>query len=281
MLGIMTLQDMAIENANMDGIYLTSTIDANQQHTYCQNINIQKSKFTGCHRNGISVIDAEEVTIANNEFLEITGDPGAPVDVEPNHPEQHGNRIAIRDNFAYRCYRGISLSLQFSGPESENFRGETVTGNSINGMLYGWGVYVLLQHAGATVSGNTIERPATEGILVEGSSGVQVTSNVTTDSGRCHTTGNCSRPASGVGIRLIDSLHSYGTAMSNGNTVTGNTIKDTQETPTLLYGVDFSSTGKGNTIERNLVSRFDPARGMVVRVSGTAEFNKISRNSKQ
>jgi hypothetical protein len=63
--------------------------------------------------------------------------------------------------------------------------------------------------------------------------------------------------------------------------VAGNTIRDTQESPSLVYGVDFASEGKGNTIERNVVSRFEPTRGMVVHVSGKAESNKISGNSKQ
>jgi parallel beta-helix repeat protein len=268
----------------MDGIYLTSTIDGPPHRTYCQNINIQKSKFIACHRNGISVIDADDVTIANNYFGDITGDPGASVDIEPNHPEQHGNRIAIRDNDVFRCYRGISLSLQFSGSTSENFRGESVTGNRIREILYGWGIYVLWQQAGATVSRNTIEGTAREGILVVGSSGVQVTNNIITDPGRCFTPGNCARSASGVGIRVIDGISGSSLLSKNkvtGNSVTGNTIKDTQEPPTLLYGVDFASEGNGNTIERNVVSRIDPVRGMVIHVSGNAESNKILANSKQ
>ncbi len=225
------------------------------------------------------MIDADDVTIANNNFRDITGDPGSPVDIEPNYPEQHGSRIAIRDNDVFRCYRGISLSLQSSGPASENFHGEVVTENRIQEIFYGWGIYVLLQQAGATVSGNSIAGTAAEGILVVGSSGVQVTNNVIVDPGRCHTPGNCARPASGVGIHLMDGER--WSRLLTGNTVTGNTIKDDQENPTLLYGIDFSSTGKGNTIQRNVVSRFDSAHGMVVHVSGNAGSNAISGNSKQ
>jgi parallel beta-helix repeat protein len=269
------LQDVTIQNAPMDGLYLTNTVDATQNHTYCQKISVQKSKFIACHRNGVSVIDADDVTIANNEFRDITGDPGAPVDVEPNHPEQHGNRIAIHDNFAFRCYRGIMVTLQNGGPTAENFREETITGNKIVGTLYGYGIYIALQHRGATVSGNTIEGPAGEGIYLLGSSHVQVTNNVITDPGRCHTVGNCRREAAGTGIRL------EGPSYVTGNVITGNTIKDTQNPPTLLYGVEFASDGKGNTIEKNVVSRFDPAHGMVVHVSGKGEPNKISENSKQ
>ena len=276
-----TIQNVTIQNANMDGIYVSNTIDPAQHHTYCQKINIQKCNFIACHRNGISVIDADDMTIANNEFRDVTGDPGSPVDIEPNHPEQHGNRIAIRDNVAYRCYRGFSLVLQFGGAASENFRGESITGNKIVGMLYGWGIYVLLQQAGATISGNTIEGPAGDGILLEGSSGVQVTNNVITDPGRCHTPHNCGRPASGVGIRVVDGRSGSLVRSANGNVVTGNTIKDTQEPPTLLYGIDFSSEGKGNTIEGNVVSRFDPAHGMVVHRSAKADGNRISGNSKE
>jgi len=276
-----TLQNVAIRNATMDGVYLSSTADGTPHHTYCQKINIQKSNFISCHRNGISVIDADDVTIANNEFRDITGDPGSPVDIEPNHPDQHGSRIAIRDNQTWKCYRGISVVLQLAGPTSENFRGESITGNSIQGTMFGWGILVLAQQAGATISGNTIEGPAAEGILLVGSSHVQVTNNVITDPGRCHTPGNCGRPASGVGIRVVDRKDGPLVQYSNENVVAGNTIKDTQQSPSLVYGVDFASEGKGNTIEKNMVSRFEPTRGMVVHVSGMADSNKISGNSKQ
>lgn len=67
----------------------------------------------------------------------------------------------------------------------------------------------------------------------------------------------------------------------NENTITGNIIKDIQDTPSLLYGIDFSSAGKGNSIQRNVVSRFDPRQGMVVHVTGKAGSNTISGNSKQ
>jgi len=268
-----TIENVTIQNAPMDGIYLSSTVDPAQHRTYCQKINIQKCNFIACHRNGISVIDADDVTISNNNFRDITGDPGSPVDVEPDLPEQHGNRIAIRHNLAFRCYRGIMMTLQNGGPTSENFREETIIGNKIVGTLYGYGIYVAVQQRGATVSGNTIEGPAGEGIYLFGSSQVQVTNNVITDPGRCHTVGNCRKEAAGTGIRVE--------GLSDGNVITGNTIKDTQNPPTLLYGVEFSSTGKGNTIERNVVSRFDSTRGMVVHVSGKAESNKISGNSKQ
>jgi hypothetical protein len=63
--------------------------------------------------------------------------------------------------------------------------------------------------------------------------------------------------------------------------VTGNTIKDTQAAPTLLYGIEFNSTGQGNTIQGNMASRFEPTRGSIVHVSGKAESNTISENKKQ
>jgi len=272
-----TVQNVTTQNAPMDGIYLSNTVDPVQHHTYCQKITIDHCNVIANHRNGISVVDGDDVTIVSNNLREMTG--GSAVDIEPNHPEQHGNRIAIRNNVAFRCYNGMSLSLQFSGPASQNFQGEIATGNKIVGMLFGPGVYVLLQRAGATISGNIIEDPAAEGILLWGTSQVQVTNNVITNPGHCHTTGNCARAASGVGIRLKDTEH--GSGILTENTITGNTIKDTQESPSLLYGLDFSSAGKGNIIERNVVSHTDPVRGMVIHVSGKAESNKISGNSEQ
>jgi len=279
------VEGLTIQNANMDGIYLTSTVDGNPHQTYCKKINIQHCSFIACHRNGISVIDAEQLTIAGNKFQEIIGDPGAPVDVEPNNPQEHGSAILITGNNVYRCYRGISLSLQFSGPKSENFRDETVTGNNINGMLYGWGIYVLWQQAGAVISENTISGAAGDGILLVGSSGVQVKNNVVVNPGRCHTTGNCPpKPAIAAGIRILDGISGsrlYSKNVVAGDIVTGNKITDNQQPPTMQYGIDFPSDGTGNTIEGNVASGFDSKRGMVVHVAGKGRSNVISRNTTQ
>jgi len=275
------LEDLTIENVTMDGVYLASTVTPTPYHTYCKKINIRHCNFTACHRNGISVIDADDVMIADNNFRDITGDPGAPVDIEPNRPENHGNRITIRDNQASRCYRGMSIALGLGGPTSANFRDEVITGNKISAVLYGWGTYVGNQRAGAIVSHNTISDTAGEGVFVLGSSGVQVTDNEIVAPGRCHTQGagnpNCEKPASGMGIRLGDDSRAQQEA--TGNTVSGNTIKDDQQRPTLLYGVEFSSKGTGNKIQRNVVSHLDPAHGMVVHGAGGS--NAISENSKQ
>jgi len=269
-----TVQDVTIKNINMDGIYLANSIDPNRRRTYCKKINIQHSNFIACHRNGISVIDAEDVTIAGNKFYDITGDPGAAVDIEPNYPEEHGNRIAIRDNMAHDCYLGFVLSLQNSGPASENFRGDTVTGNDVVATLRGQGIYVGAHQAGVLVSRNNVSGTAGDGIYVLGSSDIQVTDNKIVNPGRCHTQGNCNRPPTAVGIRLNGTIR---------NRVTGNMISDDQGAPTLLYGVEFVTTarGIGNSIQRNVVSHHDPAHGMVVHVTGNVGSNAISENSKQ
>src|SRR5437764_13862483 len=89
--------------------------------------------------------------------------PGSPVDVEPDHPWQHGSRITIRDNEAVRCYRGIGLVLQTGDPTSENFRTESITGNHIRGTLYQCGILVLMQQARATMSDTITEGAAGDG----------------------------------------------------------------------------------------------------------------------
>jgi parallel beta-helix repeat protein len=276
-----TIEDVTIQNASMDGIYLASTISPTLYHTYCQRISIQHSNFTRCHRNGISVIDADDVMIADNTFSDITGDPGAPVDIEPNHPEQHGSHIVIRDNQSARCYRGMTLALANSGPTSENFKGEVVTGNKISATLYGWALYVGMQRAGAKISGNTISDPAGDGILVVGSSGLSITNNEIINTGRCHVDSNCPRSASGYGIRILDDTNHGARVSSSGNTISGNLIKDEQQASTLLYGIEFLTSGTGNSIQGNKVSRFDPAHGMVVHAGGNAAENAIANNVRQ
>lgn len=271
-----TLRDMTFQNVNMDAIYLTSTMDATPHHTYCKKINVLHSNFIACHRNGVSVIDAEDVTVADNNFRDITGDPGAPVDIEPNRADQHGTRIAIRNNQAFKCYRGITIALRLGVPNFNNFRDETVSGNNLSGMLYGWGIYIGQQQAGAVVTGNTIAGPAADGIILIGSSGVQVTNNEIIDPGRCHFQ-NCRGGANGVGIRIADDNAHGMQLIADRNTVMGNNILDDQSSHSLLYGIEFSTSGKENIIQKNVVSRFD-RRGMVVHVSGNARSNTISEN---
>jgi parallel beta-helix repeat protein len=266
-----TIENVTFQNAPMDGIYLASTVTPVRHHTYCRGITIQHSDFVGCRRNGISVIDADDVSISYNHFRDITG---GGVDVEPNGPEQHGNRINIVENQVEKTFSGINLSLQFSGPTSENFREETIVGNTIQGTLY-QGIYILWQQAGATISGNTITDSADDAISVIGSSHLQITNNIITNAGRCQTPGNCPAAAKAVGIRLADGMAAH---ILMGNVITGNTVEDQLHVPALLYGIDFSSTGQGNTIKGNTVSRIDPHRGMVVHVSGKAESNSIREN---
>jgi hypothetical protein len=274
------LEDLTIRNAPMDGIYLSNTLNGVHHANYCHRITIQHCNIISCHRNAISVIDADNVTIASNQFNDITGDPGSPVDIEPDYPEQHGDRIVIRDNTASRCSRGVSLSLQLGGATSANFREESVTGNRIVGTLYGPGILVLKQQAGAKIVGNTIETPATDGIVVVGSSDIEVHQNTIVSPGRCRATGNCNQSAVGVGIRLLDATDGKGTVALNRNKVTQNTIQDTQSTPTLLYGVDFSSKGTANVVTDNVVSGFDRQRGSAVRADRELGSNTIQTTAR-
>jgi polygalacturonase len=279
------IQDVTVRNAPMDGVYLTSTIDGKPHRTYCEKISIQRCNFIACHRNGISIIDAEDVAIANNKFRDIIGDPGGPVDVEPNTPEEHGARIAITNNDVFRCYRGIMVSLPLSAPKPENFKDEEIIGNNIDGILYGWGLSVVRQQAGAIVADNSISGAAGDGIVLIGSSGAHVKDNIIVDPGRCHTVGNCPiKQATAAGIRITDGSSSSNRSIGNtatGNVVTGNKITDNQEPPTMEYGIDFSSIGGGNTIVGNVVSGFDPKHGAAVHVSAEARSNIIANNSRQ
>ncbi|MFL6438651.1 MAG: right-handed parallel beta-helix repeat-containing protein [Terriglobales bacterium] len=274
------LEDVTIRNVPKDGIYLSSTLDGVHHSNYCHRITIQRCNFTSCHRNAISVIDADDVTIASNQFNDITGDPGSPVDIEPDYPEQHGDRIVIRDNTATRCSRGVSLSLQLGGATSANFRGESVTGNKIVGTLYGPGILVLKQQAGAKIVANTIDTPATDGIVVVGSSNIEVRQNTIVSPGRCRATGNCNQGAVGVGIRLLDATDGKGTVALNRSKVTQNTIEDTQSPATLLYGVDFSSKGTANVITDNVVSGFDRQRGSAIHAQRELGSNTIQTTAR-
>jgi hypothetical protein len=66
-----------------------------------------------------------------------------------------------------------------------------------------------------------------------------------------------------------------------GKVITGNSIEDKLRVPMLLYGIDFSSTGREIQSEETCFASRSPVRGIVVRLSGEAESNTIRKNSRR
>lgn len=84
-----TIKDLKISNTGGDGIYLGAKnqkeMVQNDLPNYCKNIVIDSCHISQAHRNGISVISAENLRISNCEIVDNIGtSPQAGIDFEPN-----------------------------------------------------------------------------------------------------------------------------------------------------------------------------------------------------
>jgi len=266
----------------MDGIYLSGTLDPARLGRSSQNISIRGCEFRACHRNGISVIDADDVEIVRNTFRDIVGEPGAGVDIEPDFPQQHGNRIEVRENIVEDCSRGLSISLQFGGPQSANSQGEKFIGNTIMRTLAGFGILVLGSESGALVWGNAILDPAGHGVEIISSSRSEFANNLVVNPGHCNTPGVCTNVPTFAGIQVNQIRLRNRSSTPTENKIQGNIILDYQHAPTLLYGIDFASTALRNIIRQNIILGFDPARGIAIHApNAVAARNVIQENTGQ
>ncbi|MBE6357816.1 MAG: right-handed parallel beta-helix repeat-containing protein [Lentisphaerae bacterium] len=88
-LNFLNCENVTIRNLNLigsggDGIYLGND-RRNKELSYCKNFLIQNVHVTDQHRQGISVISAENLLIRNCSFNNTSGTlPGAGIDFEPN-----------------------------------------------------------------------------------------------------------------------------------------------------------------------------------------------------
>ncbi len=181
-----TLKDLRIQNISMDGVFICNTIrPGHLNHTYSQRIIIQNNEFLRCHRNGISVVDGNEIYIQSNTFRFITGNPGQAIDVEPDHVQEHGSNITISGNVIEDCFGGIQLCLHLNGPSPENSWGEVVQGNVIRRAKVGAGILLYENRAAPTVVSNEISGCAWGGIVLVGTAGARIMQNVIYALGDC------------------------------------------------------------------------------------------------
>ena len=87
------IQDLTIEKTGGDGIYLGSTWDKHPN----LNVVIRRVDCNDNHRQGISVISAEELLIEDCHFRNTDGaDPRSGIDFEPNSPEDSLINCVVR-----------------------------------------------------------------------------------------------------------------------------------------------------------------------------------------
>ena len=88
------VEGLRIESSGGDGIYIGTT----GQQQYCKDVTIRDVTCFDNHRQGISVIGAEDLLIENSRFANTWGTaPGAGIDLEPDSPTQRLVNIVVRD----------------------------------------------------------------------------------------------------------------------------------------------------------------------------------------
>jgi polygalacturonase len=80
-----TVEGLSIEKTGGDGVYIGAT----QEQPFCRDVTIRDVECVDNHRQGISVISAENLLIENCLFAKTDGTaPQAGIDLEPNGPDE-------------------------------------------------------------------------------------------------------------------------------------------------------------------------------------------------
>lgn len=107
-----TIKNMTIEGTTGDAVILSllGSVKGSEENA-CRNITISDCEFYNCRRQGISVIHASDVEIANNVIYNIHGtDPQFGIDIEPEvNYGCFARNIAIHHNHISNCIGGISF----------------------------------------------------------------------------------------------------------------------------------------------------------------------------
>ncbi len=93
-----TIRDLRLEAGGGDGIYLGNGSPPSKPARHCTNITIENVVCHDNHRQGISVITAENLLIKNCVFSNTSGTPPqAGIDFEPNAPDERLVNCRIED----------------------------------------------------------------------------------------------------------------------------------------------------------------------------------------
>ena len=143
------IRDLEFSSSGGDGIYLGS----NSGLVPNRNIRIENVISCGNHRQGISIISGDGITIRNSTFCCTKGAaPECGLDIEPNYPEEQISNILIENcDFRDNHHCGILLHMQsFLKPSSVTIRNCRSYGNYNCGLS----VYAppTLRTAGGTIN---------------------------------------------------------------------------------------------------------------------------------
>ena len=168
-----------------DGVYVSSTADATDRSNQSRSIRILENHFAGGGngRNGVSVVDATDVVISCNTFVDVAADiHPAGIDLEPDLPGQDITNVVITGNTFENCRQGIQaygLIRTATGVKRRLvIANNTVRGSRNQGMgirVSGW------EHV--SIAANVVADTVHSGMLLEDSGGVTVSGNSVVSSG--------------------------------------------------------------------------------------------------
>lgn len=108
------IYDIEFYNFTGDGIY----IDKYNKSFSSNNIKICNNNIHNCRRQGITIVDGNDIEICYNEFHDISGsNPQAGIDLEANNENEIIENIKIYNNKFYNFGRNFAIQL-YEGVES-------------------------------------------------------------------------------------------------------------------------------------------------------------------
>jgi hypothetical protein len=111
---------LAIYESGGDGIYIGRGIGENAPH-YCENIHIKNVTLAGHHRQGISVVSAQNLFIEGVKIHGTRGTaPQAGIDFEPNKPDERLSLCLLR-NCEISGNRGVGILFYLSALKAESY----------------------------------------------------------------------------------------------------------------------------------------------------------------
>jgi hypothetical protein len=236
-----------ISNCGGDGIYLGKGT-ANG----CRDVVIETSTFDNCNRNGVSVIFGNTILINDNTFRNLSGNPGAGVDIEPNAGDIVTN-VKVSGNRSINCEIGFEAYALAAGSQivdsvfSGNKASECVKGMLLNSVT------------DFTAESNLIYRASETGVVLESTTRLSFKGNEIVD---CNTSN-----AGFMGLHLFSGNQN---ADISENKITVSVTSQYQ-----LYNVYESSTGNSNNVVRNNI--LSPFRTAGFFIGGTNTVDTMNQ----
>lgn len=127
----LVVRNITLKDSGGDGIYLAN----GKRNLSCQNVLVEDVISSGNHRQGFSIISAEDVVIRNSKFINTSGTPPqAGLDLEPNNSRNALANILVEDceftgNHGYGILMAAGILANSSKPVGITIRNCKVADN--------------------------------------------------------------------------------------------------------------------------------------------------------